>query len=578
VLASKEDPTIDLRGASRRQRPAVVSPTRLIALSLGAVLAIAIFASAALAPAAHASSAGLASALQPVRGPALAAAKQSSTDGAASRSRGHRARRSSAHAATSSTPLLVTDLQHLQRRKTIDATEYQHYQSVYSSAKSTLSHLSGTRHTELAAVLANVEAIALAKGLIASRLPLLFLTIERNREWWANDSLLSYGDRVSFPGSRLVWEYYTGQGIEVQWLGTFGEANGYYLSGTQNEALQQVLEEAEALASNRAGGIAWEYMFQFDGGSPPWTSGLSQGTGIQAFSRAAARLHDATFQKTAERALGIFQTPPPVGIRIPRTVEGKPAAEYLEYSFASTERILNGFIQSLNGLYDFTKLTGSPLGLKLFEEGNAEARVQVPKYNTGAWSMYDEYTESDLGYHELLAEFLTDLCGRTREGEPLIAPPGETTPETSPEGGGTAPPASAAASTASAGSTAKASTAQAIAKVPIPGDEIYCSTAQEFDADIHTAPVIKLLSKTLPDNFRAGVMFSLSKVSTISLVVRKGGKVVWTNSATVEGGKPKLLWVTPKGTGTYEVSASAVDLAGNTASTSGTVKLTGKAH
>ena len=39
--------------------------------------------------------------------------------------------------------------------------------------------------------------------------------------------------RVSFPGSELVWEYYAGQGIEIQWLGTFGEGNGYYLRATK---------------------------------------------------------------------------------------------------------------------------------------------------------------------------------------------------------------------------------------------------------------------------------------------------------------------------------------------------------
>ncbi len=79
-------------------------------------------------------------------------------------------------------------------------------------------------------MLANVQAIAAAGGLSASRLPALFLTLERNRQWWTTEPLLSSGVRVSFPGSMLVWEYYPGQGIEIQWLGTFGRANGYYLS------------------------------------------------------------------------------------------------------------------------------------------------------------------------------------------------------------------------------------------------------------------------------------------------------------------------------------------------------------
>ena len=64
------------------------------------------------------------------------------------------------------------------------------------------------------------------------------MTLERNRQWWTTEPLLNNGVRVSFPGSRLVWEYYAGQGIEIQWLGTFGAANGYYLSGHENANLR----------------------------------------------------------------------------------------------------------------------------------------------------------------------------------------------------------------------------------------------------------------------------------------------------------------------------------------------------
>ncbi len=87
--------------------------------------------------------------------------------------------------------------------------------------------------------------------------------------------------------------------------------------------------------------------------------------------------------------------------------------------------------------------------------------------------------------------------------------------------------------------------------------------------------MISLLSKTLPANARAGVQFSLSKISTIGVTVTTmGGKTVWTNTATVEAGKPRLLWVTPKGSGTYKVTITATDLAGNHSSASGQITLT----
>ena len=79
---------------------------------------------------------------------------------------------------------------------------------------------------------------------------------------------------------------------------------------------------------------------------------------------------------------------------------------YAEYTYAPSDRILNGFIQAVVGLYDYTQITKDPLGLKLFEAGDAEARAETPHYDTGAWSMYDQYSESNLNYHELLTEFL----------------------------------------------------------------------------------------------------------------------------------------------------------------------------
>jgi hypothetical protein len=425
-------------------------------------------------------------------------------------------------------------LQRLQRSGAIEESAYRQYQGDYTAAKSSLRKLSGARRIELGAVLANVEAMAGAGQLIASRLPVVFLTLERNEQWWTTERLLAADQRVSFPGSRLVWEYYPGQGVEIQWLATFGEANGYYLA-KQSTALKEVLTEAIALATKRAGGIAWEYLFNFDGGSPPWTSGLSQGTALQALSRAWSRTHEPAFLNAAQEALGIFRTGPSLGVRVPTSA----GAHYLEYTYTPSERILNGFIQSLVGLYEYTKLTGDQLGQQLFEAGDAEARAEAPRYDTGAWSMYDQHTESNLNYHELLAEFLEHLCERTGKGEPL-------TPTTG----------------------------------PIPGDAVYCTVAERFREDQKTPPVIELLTKTVKTNERAGVQMRLSKVSNVNLTIKSGTKTVLSNSVTVEGGKPRLLWVTPPKAGVYSVSLRAIDLSGNQEVASGTitVKGTSKAH
>ena len=122
-----------------------------------------------------------------------------------------------------------------------------------------------------------------------------------------------------------------------------------------------------------------------------------------------------------------------------------------------------------------------------------------------------------------------------------------------------------------ASSTAAARAAAAATTTPtqIAGDEIYCTTAEAFTADLHTPPQIALVTTTLPTSARAGVQLSLSKIATVHLTVRLGGTVVYSNSATVERGKPKLLWPTPAKGGSYAVTLTATDLAGNFATAAG---------
>jgi len=479
--------------------------------------------------------------------------------------------RAHARAAAHRPPSVPGVLAGLRSSGAITPAAYSTDLGAYNAAKRSLSHLTGTRRAELGAVLANVQAIAASGRLDPSRLPVLILTLERNRKWWTTEPLLRSGERVTFPPSEIVWQYYPGQGLEIQWLGTFGAANGYFLSGHEDANLKRLLAEVIPLASQRAGGIAWEYMFQFDGGKPPWTSGLSQGTAVQVLARASVRFHEPALLATAREALGIFQTPPPTGVRVSTHL----GAYYAQYSYAPADRILNGFIQADVGLYDYASISRDPLGLALFDAGDAQARAMVPHYDTGAWSLYDQFEESSLSYHELLTEFLKHLCQRTSKGPPFLEapstpPPAPTTP-TTPAGGGTG---TTTTGTTTSGTTGGGtSPAPPGAARPVAGDAIYCATAQRFEADLTTPPQVALLSTTLPTSARAGVRVSLSKISTVHLLVRHGGRVIWTNSATVSRGTPRLLWLTPSKAGTYEITLSASDLAGNFRTAHGTVRL-----
>ena len=114
---------------------------------------------------------------------------------------------------------------------------------------------------------------------------------------------------MSFAGSQLVWQYYPGQGIQIQWLGTFGRGQrALPRRGLTTPSCARCSTRRSASRRTRAGGIAWEYLFHFDGGAPPWVSGLAQGTAIQRCSRgrgAAARAAPTSTPRAP--ALGIFR-------------------------------------------------------------------------------------------------------------------------------------------------------------------------------------------------------------------------------------------------------------------------------
>jgi len=394
----------------------------------------------------------------------------------------------------------------------IDQAHHDAWAQSFDDAKKTLRRLHGTQRRQLGAVLDNTRALASGGLLTAPRAPLAFLTLQRNRAWWAGGRLLRYGERVSFQGSQLVWQYYPGQGIQVQWLGTFGRANGLWQSKTRDDELRALLDEASRLAVPRAGGIAWESMFSFDGGKPPWVSALTQGTAIQAYSRAAVRLALPPYFEIARAALGVFRVAPPEGVRVDTPV----GAEYLQYSFNAGLHIINGFVQALNGLFDFGALANDAEGRALFAAGEAQARVEVPTFDTGAWSLYQPGRESDLGYHELLRDFLRGLCAR------------------------------------------------------VPQPPVYCEEADKLTSYLRQPPVLALKSTAARLRKPSKVTFTLNKVSTVSVTLLRAGKPVFSRSARFGYGRHAFAF-RPRRSGALAVRLRAVDLAGNVGAVAGVI-------
>jgi D-glucuronyl C5-epimerase C-terminus len=414
---------------------------------------------------------------------------------------------------------VVGELKRLRRAGQIPAEDYASRRAVYEDAKRRVRRMTGTRRAEMTAVLATLDDMAARGQITRSRLIPMWLTLERNLQWWREGSLLRSGQRIEFEGSELVWQYYPGEGVQLQMLGNFGKLNGLWGARGQDDALLVMLDELLPLASERAGGVAWEYYFDFGGGKPPWASGLAQGTAVQALSRAANRLdREADVLPVAQRALSLFETPAPAGVRVP----AEHGNHYAIYSFAPDLRVLNGFIQSLVGLYDYSRLSGDPRGTALYESGERQARAETPTYDTGAWSLYSRGSitrESDLSYHDLVQEFLGGLCRRTD-----IA--------------------------------------------------VYCDTEQRF-AEYETQPPAVSVSPRRLRAARPGrVRFEISKISNVSLRITRGDTLVESRPFGIVGyGKRTFGWDVPKRRGGYTVELVARDLNGHVATDTAAIEV-----
>ncbi len=241
---------------------------------------------------------------------------------------------------------MTGELRRLRLRGDITAADARARKRTWDRTNATYRHLGGQHRRELGAVIVNMKLLAARGGIRASRLPALFLQLERNREWWSRGPLLPYSQRVKFAGSDVLFEAFPGQGLVLHVLGNFGQANGMR-QARQYTRLRRYLKELRSFAAWRAGGKTWEYYFQFGSHTISWASGIAQGTAIQAFSKAGVALHDPSMLALARSGLKVFQAPPPTGLRI--RIKGG-GAHYLIYSYAPKLRVLNAFAQALNGL------------------------------------------------------------------------------------------------------------------------------------------------------------------------------------------------------------------------------------
>src|SRR3954464_12440156 len=425
------------------------------------------------------------------------------------------------------------------RRGTISGADATRYRSSYSKAIHARNRAGGRNRRELGAVTSTLQGIAARGRLTGGRMAALFLQLDRNRQFWHGSpnfpvrtdlepdpchgppSNNPAGARIVFKGSQLVFQYYPGQGIQIQPLANFGLANGLITACRHDPAscdkatLKQLLDELVAIRSSRGGFVTWEYWFYFGGGTPPWTSGLSSGTAVQALARASepSILNDKSYLRVAHSSLGVFKTRAPVGVR----VKSGRGAHFLIYSFDHRLRVLNAFLQAITGLYDYAKVSGDSTARSLWKAGDRAARGELHLYDTGRWSRYSAGgAESSLGYHRLVTGFLDDLCTRLH-GK-------------------------------------------------------YCTYYARFRSYLGAKPVVRYTGSaegTAGKPLR--LLYKVNKASCVTAeVTDTSGKLVFRDRKKVARGEHRFLW-TPDAPGAYVLTLEAVDQNKNATSPSFTI-------
>lgn len=388
----------------------------------------------------------------------------------------------------------------LQQAGLIDLDKANSARRSYRDARVIRRRLKGSRRTAMNHQIRTVERLARKNRITADRVTPLFETLKNNADWFKKNGPARTGtDRRFKRTGRIIFQYFAGNGWEFHPLSNFSKLNAVWTdkSAPARRALGKYAHELIAWGVNRSGALTWEYYFPFAGSSAPFISSISQGTAIQALARAGNATADPTITQAAQRAVHSFDVRAPHGLKVQRN----PGYHYVGYSGNRRTLILNMFLQSLDGLHDYSIITDDQNAWRLYREGLKAARRDTRASDTGAWSLYSvRGRESTLSYHNLVTGFLEKLCGSTKE-------------------------------------------------------TIFCATHTNFVGYRSTKPKIRSIKKRVKGR-RIHVYFKLSKISTVKLEAKNGG----TTIATVGRGKRRF---SVKRGRSRAIKLTATDLAGN---------------
>ena len=173
-----------------------------------------------------------------------------------------------------------------------------------------------------------------------------------------------------------------------------GNHNLYCRTGRQ-ERRDKFLAVADWLAGNLEetphGTRVWYHHFDWeyrDRLKAPWYSALAQGQGLSVLLRAHRETGRAGYLDAAEAAFHTFRRQIGEGGVVYTDTRG-----YVWFEEAIVDpptHILNGFVWASWGVYDRMLHNGDPEAARLFEQAVRTLRDNLPAFDAGFWSLYEQ--------------------------------------------------------------------------------------------------------------------------------------------------------------------------------------------
>jgi hypothetical protein len=224
------------------------------------------------------------------------------------------------------------------------------------------------------------------------------------------DRLLKFGTLPSGRDAQdeegVVYRAFPARGLQFHPLANFAKLNSYLGANRLDEAGLLGLALV-ARGVPRADSLSWEYPFPFGSGKAPWTSGMAQAVAAQAFARAYTKLGDPAFAAAARKA---FRAIPG------RLVRPLPEGLFIKlYSFSDLA-VLNAHLQAIVSLEDYALALEDPDGQNVAGQLRATAAEILPKFDTGAWTLYAlGANESTLDYQRYVVSLLKRIGARNAD-------------------------------------------------------------------------------------------------------------------------------------------------------------------